>query len=171
MQALAALTNGLATLTTNVNQFIQNPPLVNIPAPVLRPKSYVQRLTAYNDKTPADTRRFLAAYKAWASDQGTGIQVNRGTAAAPAWVTNDKLWIIIACSFLEGDATNWVTSIVKGIETLMPPFADYPAFITTFHTWFEMVDEAGDALTALEQLWQGTKTVQDYTALFKQHAG
>lgn len=25
-------------------------------------------------------------------------------------------------------------------------------------------------LTVLEQLWQGTKMVQDYTALFKQHA-
>lgn len=76
MQALATLTNGLATLTTNVNRFIQNPPLVNILAPVLRPKSYVQRSTTYNGKTPADARRFLAAYKAWASDQGTGMQVN-----------------------------------------------------------------------------------------------
>lgn len=34
-----------------------------------------------------------------------------------------------------------------------------------------MVDEASNALTALEQLWQGTKTVQNYTMLFKQHAG
>lgn len=64
MQALATLTHGLATLTDNVNRFIQNSPPVNIPAPVLHPKSYVQRLTAYNSKTPADTRRFLAAYKA-----------------------------------------------------------------------------------------------------------
>lgn len=46
------------------------------------------------------------------------------------------------------------------MKTLTPPFADYPAFVTAFRTWFEMVDEAGDALT-----------VQDYTALFKQHAG
>lgn len=57
------------------------------------------------------------------------------------------------------------------METLTPPFADYPAFVTAFRTRFETVDEARDALTALEQLWQGTKTVQDYTALFKQHAG
>lgn len=55
------------------------------------------------------------------------------------------------------------------METLTPPFADYLAFVTAFRTWFGMVDEAGDALTALEQLWQGTKMVQDYTALFKQH--
>lgn len=60
---------------------------------------------------------------------------------------------------------------MKEIETLTPPFADYPAFVIAFQTWFETVDEAGDALMALEQLWQGTKTVQDYTALFKQHAG
>lgn len=57
------------------------------------------------------------------------------------------------------------------METLTPPFADYPVFVTAFRMWFETVDEAGDALMALEQLWQGTKTVQDYTALFKQHAG
>lgn len=34
-----------------------------------------------------------------------------------------------------------------------------------------MVDEASNALTVLEQLWQGTKMVQDYTALFKQYVG
>lgn len=73
MQALATFTYGLATLTDNVNQFVQNPPLVNIPASVLHPKSYVQCLIMYNGKTPADARRFLVAYKAWASDQGTGM--------------------------------------------------------------------------------------------------
>lgn len=67
-QALATLTQNLANLTDNVNWFIQNPPPVNIPAPVLRPKSYVQYLATYNRKTPADARQFLAAYKAWASD-------------------------------------------------------------------------------------------------------
>lgn len=76
MQALATLTQNLANLTDNVNQFIQNPPPVNIPAPVLRLKSYVQRPATYNGKMPADARRFLAAYKAWASDQGTGMQIN-----------------------------------------------------------------------------------------------
>lgn len=110
-------------------------------------------------------------YKAWAADQGIGMQVNRGTAAAPAWVANDKLWIITACSFLERDAADWATSIVEGIETLTPPFADYLAFVTAFRTRFETVNEAGDALTALEQLWQETKTVQDYMVLFKRHAG
>lgn len=150
MQAFAALTTGLATLTTNVNRFIQNPTPVNIPAPILRPKLYVQRPATYNGKTPADARRFLAVYKAWASDQGTGMQINRETVAAPAWVTNNKLWIITACSFLEGDAAEWATSIIEGMETLTPPFADYSAFVTAFRTRFETVDEAGDALTALE---------------------
>lgn len=56
------------------------------------------------------------------------------------------------------------------METLMPLFANYLAFVTTFCMWFKTVEEAGNALTALERLWQGTKTVQDYTALFKQHA-
>lgn len=171
MQALATLTNNLTTLTDNVNCFIQNPPPVNISALVLCPKSYVQCPATYNGKTPADARRFLAAYKAWTADQGTGMQVNRATAAALAWVANDKLWIITACSFLEGDAADWATSIVEGMETLTPPFTDYPAFVTAFHTHFEMIDEAGDILTVLEQLWQGTKTVQNYTALFKQHVG
>lgn len=86
-------------------------------------------------------------------------------------MTNDKLWIITVCSFLEGDTTDWVTSIIKGMETLMPPFTDYLAFVTAFRMWFETVDEAGNMLTALKQLWQGTKTVQNYTVLFKQHAG
>lgn len=76
MQALTALTNSLATLTTNINRFIQNPLPVNILAPVLCPKSYVQRPATYNGKTPADARRFLVTYKAWAADQGTGMQVN-----------------------------------------------------------------------------------------------
>lgn len=53
------------------------------------------------------------------------------------------------------------------METLTPPFIDYPAFVTAFRIRFEIVDEAGDVLTVLEQLWQGTKIVQDYTALFK----
>lgn len=57
------------------------------------------------------------------------------------------------------------------METLTPLFADYPAFATAFRTRFEMVNEAGDTLMALKQLWQDTKTMQDYTALFKQHAG
>lgn len=89
----------------------------------------------------------------------------------PAWVANDKLWIITACLFLKGDVADWVISIVKGMETLTPPFADYLAFVTAFRIRFETVNEVGETLTALEQLWQGTKTVQDYTALFKQHAG
>lgn len=76
MQALAILTHGLATLTDNVNWFIQNPPPINVPALVLHPRSYVQHLTMYNGKIPANARRFLAMYKAWASDQGTGMQVN-----------------------------------------------------------------------------------------------
>lgn len=95
------------------------------------------------------------------------MQINRGTAAAPAWIANDKLWIIMAYSFLEGDAADWATSIIEGIETLTPLFADYPAFITAFRTQFKMVDKASDVLMALEQLWQGTKMVQDYIALFK----
>lgn len=41
MQTLTTLTQNLATLMDNVNRFIQNPPPVNIPAPVLHPKSYV----------------------------------------------------------------------------------------------------------------------------------
>lgn len=56
MQALTTLTHGLATLMDNVNQFIQNPPLVNIPAPVLCPKLYVQRPAIYNGKTLANVR-------------------------------------------------------------------------------------------------------------------
>lgn len=47
MQALATLTHGLVTLTDNVNRFIQNPPLVNIPALVFHPKLYVQHLAIY----------------------------------------------------------------------------------------------------------------------------
>lgn len=63
MQALATLMQNLANLTDNVNQFIQNPLPVNILAPVLRSKLYVQRPTTYNGKTPADARCFLATYK------------------------------------------------------------------------------------------------------------
>lgn len=68
MQALYTLTQGLATLIDNVNRFIQNSAPVNIPALILRPKSYVQCPATYNGKTPADARRFLVVYKAWASN-------------------------------------------------------------------------------------------------------
>lgn len=57
------------------------------------------------------------------------------------------------------------------METLTPPFANYLAFVTTFCMQFEMVDEASNILMMLEQLWQRTKMVQDYMALFKQHTG
>lgn len=72
---------------------------------------------------------------------------------------------------MKGDTADWATNIIEGMKILSPPFADYPAFVTTFRTRFEIVDETSDVLTAIEQLWQGTKTVQNYTALFKQHAG
>lgn len=58
----------------------------------------------------------------------------------------------MVCSFLEGDTADWATSIVKEIETLISPFANYLVFVTTFRTRFEMVNKASDALTALEQL-------------------
>lgn len=74
-------------------------------------------------------------------------------------MTNDKLWIITAYLFLEGDAADWTTSIVEGMETLTLLFTDYLTFVTTFRMRFETVDEASDTLTALKQLWQGTKTV------------
>lgn len=84
MQALATLTHSLTTLMDNINRFVQNPPPVNIPALVLHSKSYVQHPITYNGKMLADVRRFLATYKVWAADQGTGIQVNRGMVAVPA---------------------------------------------------------------------------------------
>lgn len=65
---------------------------------------------------------------------------------------------------------DWATSIIEEMEMLTLPFADYLAFVTIFHIRFEMVDKAGDVLTVLEQLWQRTKTIQDYMAILKQHA-
>lgn len=65
----------------------------------------------------------------------------------------------MACSFLEGDAMDWATSIIERMETLISLFADYPAFAAAFRTRFKMVNEASDTLTGLKQLWQGTKIV------------
>lgn len=69
------------------------------------------------------------------------------------WVINDKLWIVTACSFLEGNTIDWATGIIEGMEILTLPFTNYLTFVAAFQTRFEMVDEAGDALTVLEQLW------------------
>lgn len=53
------------------------------------------------------------------------------------------------------------------METLTPLFTDYTTFVMAFWIRFETVNEADDVLTALEQLWQGTKMVQHYMVLFK----
>ena len=74
-------------------------------------------------------------------------------------VRKEKLWIITACSFLTDKAADWAMRIVEKMETANPPFTTYDKFVKVFRTCFKTVDKAGNVLTALEQLWQGTKTV------------
>ena len=166
--ALATLTQQVTALGNAMATLVANPPQVNVAAPVIRPKSYVQKPANYNGKTPADARRFLAAYKAWATDQGDGMKQRN---AFGNMVINDKLWIITACSYLTDDAADWATSIVEGMETATPPYTLYSEFVKAFRDRFETTDEAGDALAALTQLWMGKKTAQEYTTAFNQHAG
>ena len=64
---------------------------------------------------------------------------------------------------------DWATNVVEGMEKTPPAYTTYADFITDFRSRFETVDEAGDALTALNQLWMGKKTAQEYTTMFKQH--
>ena len=149
--ALATLTTQVANLTTQVATLANNPPV----APIVRRSTYVQKPATYDGKTPTDARRFLAAYKAWAVDQGDGL---KKAAFAGGMVNDEKRWILTACSFLTGEAADWATSIVEGMEKTPPPYATYDEFVKAFRTRFETVDEAADALKALNELWMGKRT-------------
>lgn len=167
-QALANLAANLATLTTQVQRIVSNPQQVNVAAPVIRPRSYVQKPATYNGKTAADARRFLAAYKAWALDQGEGLQHQN---ALGQMVMDYKRWILTACSFLVDEAADWATGVIEGMESANCLYTSYDEFVTGFRTRFETVNEKQDALAALNRLFMGTGTAADYTAQFKQHVG
>ena len=168
-QAIGDLAALVTTLSRQVQNLVANPQPVNIAAPVIRPRSYVQKPTTYDGKTPADARRFLAAYKAWATDQGDGL---KEADAAGNMVNDEKRWILTACSFLVGDAVDWATSIVEGMEKPLAqrPYQTYNDFVKDFRVRFETVNEVHDALKALNELWMGKKSASEYTALFKQYA-
>lgn len=168
-QAIGDLAALVTTLSRQVQNLVANPQPVNIAAPVIRPRSYVQKPTTYDGKTPADARRFLAAYKAWATDQGDGLKT---TDTASNLINDEKRWILTACSFLVGDAVDWATSIVEGMEKPLAerPYQTYNDFVKDFRVRFETVNEVHDALKALNELWMGKKSAAEYTALFKQYA-
>ena len=92
-------TTNLTTLANTVNNLIQNPLAaanVQVAASVIRSKSYIQKPATYNRKTALDARRFLAAYKSWATDQGNGMKEAN---ALDVMVHKEKLWIITTCFF------------------------------------------------------------------------
>lgn len=167
-QALADLALNVANLTNQVQLMAANPPNVNVAAPVIRPQSYVQKPATYDGKTASDARRFLAAYKAWAKDQGEGLQRLN---ALGQMADDYPRWILTACSFLTGEAADWATGVVEGMAGTTPPYNSYDEFVKAFRTRFETVNEKQDALAALNRLWMGTGTAADYTAQFKQHVG
>lgn len=85
-------------------------------------------------------------------------------------VTDNKQWILTACSFLTDKATDWATHVIEAMERTPAIYTTYDAFVKDFRTRFKTVDEEADALVALDQLWMGKKTAQEYMSLFKQYA-
>ena len=72
-------------------------------------------------------------------------------------------------TFLTGEVALWATLIIDQLNNAGTPFPSWNDFVAAFRARFETVDMAGDAFVALDNLYQGTKTAAEYTALFKQY--
>lgn len=190
----ADLLNLLAQQVTTLTQQVARIAAAQAaPAPVpiaatTTPKRYVQKPSTYDGKRADEARRFLAAFRVWAQDQREGLstpiqaplldsqgQQRRDAQGNPRTFTQYQpdvtRWVPAALTFLTDDAAIWATTVLESIGNGRMPYADWDAFVEAFRRRFETVDEEGDALVALDELWQGTKTVPEFVALFQQHAG
>jgi hypothetical protein len=127
----------------------------------------VQKPSPFKGDQESDARRFLAAYQMWARAQGTALNtVNQeGRATDP----DQTEWIRVALSYLQDDAAIWAAPAMEEFANGGVPFyGQWGVFCTEFKARFETVDETVDAKEKLRKLEQGTSTVPEYAALFKQ---
>ena len=127
----------------------------------------VQKPSPFKGEHGSDARRFLAAFTMWAMAQGTGLNVvdRQGNAVD----RRDLEWIRAALSYLQDDASVWASPAMEEFASGRVPFNnDWEEFREQFKARFETVDEAVDAKEKLRVLWQGSSSVPEYAALFKE---
>ncbi|KIP02040.1 hypothetical protein PHLGIDRAFT_122815 [Phlebiopsis gigantea 11061_1 CR5-6] len=86
-------------------------------------------------------------------------------------------WVSTVCTFFTDDTAIWATQVLEALSTCQTLFLCWRNFTEAFRKQFETIDEAGDALTAIEELWQGKKphagrtnlSDEDKQICFKKH--
>lgn len=78
-------------------------------------------------------------------------------------------WIRTTLSYLQDEAAVWATPAMEEMVNRGTPFnGSWADFTVTFKARFKTVDEAVNAKEILQQLTQGSKTVPEYAAKFKE---
>ena len=130
----------------------------------------VQKPVPFKGEQGGEARRFLAAFTMWAMTQGASL--NHLDAAGNAVGPRNDQWIRTVLSYLQDDAALWATPAMEQLTLGHMPFNnDWNEFRSQFKARFESVDEAVDAKERLRKLYQGSLTVPEYTARFKELAG
>lgn len=157
-QSVKDLATAVTTLTNNIGA-----PQVTVNAPE---KNIIQRPAAFKGTRGVDARRFLAAFTTYAQGAGSSLNIRQ---PGGGWHIQHTKWIASALSFLEDDAAIWATPYLEAMGNGQPAFSDnWVEFIKAFKLRFETTDEAVDAKESLRTLWQGTLTVSEYAAKFKE---
>lgn len=130
----------------------------------------VQKPAPFKGEQGGEARRFLAAFTMWAMTQGASL--NHLDAAGNAVGPRNDQWIRTVLSYLQDDAALWATPAMEQLTLGHMPFNnDWNEFRSQFKARFESVDEAVDAKERLRKLYQGSLTVPEYAARFKELAG
>ena len=92
--------------------------------------------------------------------------VNQHRAYVEGW---DMEWICVALSYLQDNAAISASPAMEEFAVECVPFNEWwTSFQEQFKARFKTVDEVVDAKEKLCVLWQGTSTVSEYAALFKE---
>lgn len=152
------MADGLSQLTIQMQEFSRSKVTT----------SAFQKPAAFEGNRGADARRFLAAFSNYA--MGTGRQLNDPNHAG-GFTRNDAAWIQASLSHLSKEAAIWATPYMEELAAGRTPFdSDWDKFVAAFKLRFETADEAVEAKEALRTLFQGSKTVPEYTARFQEVA-
>jgi hypothetical protein len=145
------MADGLSQLTIQMQEFTRSKVTT----------SAFQKPSAFEGNRGADARRFLAAFSNYA--MGTGHQLNNPNPAG-GFHHNDAAWIQASLSHLTKEAAIWATPYMEELALGRHPFdSDWDKFVAAFKLRFETADEAVEAKEALRTLYQGSKTVPEYT--------
>ena len=82
---------------------------------------------------------------------------------------NQTEWIHVVLSYLQDDAAIWATPAMEEFANKGVPFCgQWGIFCAEFKVCFETINKAVDIKERLQKLEQGTFTILEYAALFKQ---